>query len=821
MGLTYQGYDNDNQVSYSVTGRGTCNDAEIIIPTTHLGYPVTRIEDNAFSGDTKLTKIVIPDFVTSIGSSAFSGCSDSIYNTKDGLKYLGNKEYLYLYLIGVTSTDITTTNIDSGCKIIGDLAFYGCANLASVSIPQGVTSIGYGAFAQCKQLTQVIIPNSVASIGNYAFDHCEGLSLVTIPNNLTKISDWAFQYCISLASVTIPNGVTSIGQKAFGYCASLTSIKIPNSVTYIGAGAFYECSGLMSMAIGNSVESIGDSTFLNCVSLTSIEIPDSVNYIGNSAFRGCSGLTSVVIPNGITSIGKYVFAECTKLGDIDIPDSVTEIGEAAFWGCSVLKSVILGRNIKTITAAAFNDTALTKVYYKNTQDNWGEVSAQGIPSGCTIYYYSEAEPLLSEDGTAYNGDYWMYQEQKGFQISCEGDYLIDSPHFKVTHEGDITAINGKFIGEIQAGDGNIGDLQISDEGLLSSSGSVQLSKDGLILCSDQPKIRVGDFTIGQNESGVTEFTASGPLVIQGMDNAGNTATSLTFMQSTDNESELNVEVAVKVECCDTSNDRPKIRAWLETYNGVKPYYAISVTLSYQWARGYTGVFGPYDVVLTLQANQTVGYSQYIEFDGNSLETERVSFMVKQGDYTWVWSDRYVVQELERMTLFTISKTQSPLSNQIGVYGHLIPQIGATDTEGFSLGAPLKYWHTIYAKTSEIDLSDMNEKNTINALSDQYSLVFDALTPVSYKFNTSTSDRLHTGFIAQDVKAAIENAGLTTQDFAAYCEWETNGETTCGLRYSEFIALCVNEIQKLKKRVAELENQTKGENNGTETTSDHS
>jgi hypothetical protein len=77
--------------------------------------------------------------------------------------------------------------------------------------------------------------------------------------------------------------------------------------------------------------------------------------------------------------------------------------------------------------------------------------------------------------------------------------------------------------------------------------------------------------------------------------------------------------------------------------------------------------------------------------------------------------------------------------------------------------------------------------------------------VSYKFNVNNNNRTHTGLIAQDVKDAVENAGLTTKDFAAYCEWENeDGGTGCGLRYSEFVSLCIDQIQKLKKRVEELE-----------------
>ena len=105
-------------------------------------------------------------------------------------------------------------------------------------------------------------------------------------------------------------------------------------------------------------------------------------------------------------------------------------------------------------------------------------------------------------------------------------------------------------------------------------------------------------------------------------------------------------------------------------------------------------------------------------------------------------------------------------------------------------------------------SDINIKNSIASVPDKYSLLFDNLTPVIYKYNNGTSDRYHTGFIAQSVESAVEKAGLSTQDFAGFIrsEEETDSGTAeqCYLRYSEFIALNTNEIQKLKKRVAELE-----------------
>jgi predicted nuclease with TOPRIM domain len=79
-----------------------------------------------------------------------------------------------------------------------------------------------------------------------------------------------------------------------------------------------------------------------------------------------------------------------------------------------------------------------------------------------------------------------------------------------------------------------------------------------------------------------------------------------------------------------------------------------------------------------------------------------------------------------------------------------------------------------------------------------------LQPRRYKLNHGHSNRFHTGLIAQEVEEAIINSGLDTQDFAAFIK---RGDSY-SLRYEEFIALCVHEIQKLKKQVKELESQNK-------------
>lgn len=139
-----------------------------------------------------------------------------------------------------------------------------------------------------------------------------------------------------------------------------------------------------------------------------------------------------------------------------------------------------------------------------------------------------------------------------------------------------------------------------------------------------------------------------------------------------------------------------------------------------------------------------------------------------------------------------------------------------------LGDSSNKWKAVYAVNGSIQTSDRNQKKNITELDQKYIDLFDKLIPVSFEFIDNESDRVHIGFISQDVKAAMDEVGLSDIEFAGYCrdvltKWndetqmdepvvDENGEPVYiySLRYSEFIALNSKIIQNNRQRLSKQE-----------------
>ncbi len=189
-------------------------------------------------------------------------------------------------------TSLTRVTIPDSVTSIDSYAFEDCTGLTSVTIPNSVTSIDQFAFSGCTGLTRIDIPNGVTYISQYTFKNCKSLTSVSIPNSVTGIGKYAFSGCTGLTAVALPDRAY-IYEGAFYGCTGLTSINIPSRTWKIYDYAFQGCTSLETLTIPGNVSEIGNSAFSGCTSLKSVNLPLSLKTVGNAAFRYCSSLTDV------------------------------------------------------------------------------------------------------------------------------------------------------------------------------------------------------------------------------------------------------------------------------------------------------------------------------------------------------------------------------------------------------------------------------------------------------------------------------------------------------------------------------------------------
>ena len=140
---------------------------------------VTEISGSAFSGCSGLTSLTIPNSVTSIGGSAFSGCSGltSIQVESGNQKYDSRNNCNAIIdnnnqLIAGCRNTIIPNSVTS----IGTSAFYGCSGLTSITLPQNIVYIGSYAFWDCKDLVYITLPLNLNCIDLEAFDGCYNIT---------------------------------------------------------------------------------------------------------------------------------------------------------------------------------------------------------------------------------------------------------------------------------------------------------------------------------------------------------------------------------------------------------------------------------------------------------------------------------------------------------------------------------------------------------------------------------------------------------------------------------------------------------------------
>ena len=134
-----------------------------------------------------------------------------------------------------------------------------------------------------------------------------------------------------------------------------------------------------------------------------------------------------------------------------------------------------------------------------------------------------------------------------------------------------------------------------------------------------------------------------------------------------------------------------------------------------------------------------------------------------------------------------------------------PYVSVSSDGVFYVGSAKK---TLYLSGTPINasrsitvVSDARMKNHIADLPSRSENLFDYLDGKSFFYNGDNSTAKNYGFIAQDVLSALQKCGLTTDDFAGFCDINGDG-SQYALAYEQFIPLMWNEIKRLRKALSE-------------------
>lgn len=347
--------------------------SEILFEPLADGVSLT-IGDQAFGSCAALTKIALPEGLSTIPASMFSGCKTlveivipSTVSSIENLAFNGCTKLETLTFAATPEGQTPVTLVISDASDYTKSAFYGCTSLKNVVLPERLTVVGKYAFG------------GVVS-GMYNETYVPTIERISLPSTLTEIREKAFYNAKNLVSVTFAPGTTlsdngktfSIGASAFSNCASLKSIELPTSTdpktTYSIGGSAFSYTGLTEIVIPSAVAKFGDSVFYRCTALAKVTFADGANpECGKSTFA-YTAITSVDLPEGLTTISNYMFQGCTKLTSVTIPANVTSIGTSAFDSCQSLTKITFATyekdgkeysKVKTIDNFAFSKTGLT------------------------------------------------------------------------------------------------------------------------------------------------------------------------------------------------------------------------------------------------------------------------------------------------------------------------------------------------------------------------------------------------------------------------------------------------------------------------------
>ena len=431
--------------------------------------PLTEIKGGAFK-DAKLTSVVLPDGLETIGESAFENTTLTSLFIPDRVTTIGNKAF--------KNAAIAEINLPEGVASIGDEAFLG-TKLSTIAFPASLKTIGASAFKNTP-LSTLTLPYAIETIKQNAFENTQ-ISSITLPGSLTWLGYNAFSYCPNLKTVTFLPSATNTPLKLDAPVGSNSDYRYSpfynnnQSETDMDEEEIAEnrARSLQSVTLNRELVKAHDEVsmglFFLHTALTNLTIGEQVKTIGSFMFS-YSGLTSVELPSNVTSVEERAFIDCKNLTTLTAYGKL-HIGHSAFAGCT-LQTVNLNGGVNGIERAGFAGCKLTSFYMNETTSSGAiaerafensKIPALTIPGGITsigdeaflrctnlkrISFLAGTTPLEMgfDEGyiAAYQGEHGLFYECPLTEIFVDRDMTFTEEYADAMDEADEGIFSYEF-----------------------------------------------------------------------------------------------------------------------------------------------------------------------------------------------------------------------------------------------------------------------------------------------------------------------------------------------------------------------------------------
>ena len=356
------------------------------LATLYLPDTITTIGGSAFQGCTALTTVspLLPDSVTYLDGSCFNGCTaltgvlrlgfgtgavtckgNEFISTAIEEAYLGEKVTTCPNLSKCAS--LRKLSWHDGIKSIA--GFSGCSSLVDISpfVPTGITHFTQNAFASVPVTNDLYFGFGDGPDYTYTY----GGQFSKIGSRIIKIGPRAKSLPTggfggsAVEELTLSEGVASLSD-AFGNCPSLTNVInfLPSTVSSIGQRGFYN----------SSIETPLVSTYPGDLTLSS--------KASWGTFWSCKKLPSADFSqSGMTALRNATFQGCTAMGWLKLPPTLMTFESSAINGCTAMSNVVFyGKCPTTLSDSAFSGVADYKLrmYVPRFFDTWERFAAEKV-----------------------------------------------------------------------------------------------------------------------------------------------------------------------------------------------------------------------------------------------------------------------------------------------------------------------------------------------------------------------------------------------------------------------------------------------------------